>query len=76
MKISEDRISNALRNKRISRLRAWWERWTCQHTRDTYDKRPQTDGIDTWELEVYWCSRCGCTWADRNGEKIILEKPA
>lgn len=65
---SEDRISDAARAGRISRLREWWERKWCRHSDEsTRDRTVKwTDGIDAAEITEHWCPRCGAWW--RRGE--------
>lgn len=66
--ISEDRISEAVRHGRISRLRAWWARLRCEHTVAREQVETFTDGIDAWEEHVYTCGRCGCAFIRRQGD--------
>lgn len=79
MSAPEDRITDALRAGRISRFRAWWERRHCPHApsdRGPIQDRQIKDEIDTWQILVYRCNRCGCLMRVMFSElDLVLERP-
>lgn len=82
--IAEDRISEALRQGRIGRVRAWWARRWCEHKKEDNcdsEERQFSNGIDFWRDQVYRCARCGCwyrltlNFTGNSLRPVVLERP-